>query len=118
MMHASQKLGLYLGLLLPFTIFLIPGLNGPSQVALAIAVFAIVYWTFEPVPIPYTAILMLTLYPLLNVLPFETTFNAFSGKAIWLVFSGMALSLGITETPLGLRISHLILDRVRSYQQL
>ena len=117
-MHTTQKFGLYLGLLLPFAIFLIPGLNGPSQMALAIAVFAIVYWTFEPVPIPYTAIVMLTLYPLLQILPFETTFNAFSGKAIWLVFSGMALSLGITETPLGLRISHLILDRVRSYQQL
>ena len=118
MMHASQKFGLYLGLLLPFATFLIPGLSWSSQMALAISVFAIVYWTFEPVPIPYTAILMLTLYPLLQVLPFETTFNAFSGKVIWLVFSGMALSLGLTETPLGLRIAHLILDRVRSYQQL
>jgi len=117
-MNSSQKFGLCLGLMLPFAIFLIPGLTSSAQQALAIAIFAIVYWTFEPVPIPYTAILMLTLYPLLNVMPFETTFNAFSGKVIWLVFAGMALSLGITETPLGLRISHLILDRVRSYQQL
>jgi anion transporter len=117
-MTQSQKIGLYLGLIFPFTIFFLPGLDLSAQLALAIAVFTIVYWTFEPVPIPYTAILILTLYPLLNVLPFELTFKAFSGKAIWLVFSGMALSLGITETPLGLRISHLILDRVRSYQQL
>ncbi|MDA0709796.1 MAG: SLC13 family permease [bacterium] len=117
-MTPSQKTGLFLGLTLPFGLFLLPGIDLHAQIALSIAAFAIVFWTFEPVPIPYTAIVMLTLYPLLNVLPFEDTFHAFSGKAIWLVFSGMALSLGITETPLGLRLSHLILDRVRSYQQL
>ena len=117
-MNSSQKIGLYLGLVLPLAVLFFPGLNLSAQLALAIAVFTVVYWTFEPLPIPYTAILILTLYPLLNILPFETTFNAFSGKALWLVFSGMALSLGITETPLGLRISHLILGRVRNYQQL
>lgn len=117
-MTQSQKIGLCLGLVFPLFVFFLPDLNLSSQLALALAVFTIVYWTFEPVPIPYTAILVLTLYPLLNVLPFEATFKAFSGKAVWLVFSGMALSLGITETPLGARISRLILGRVHTYQQL
>ena len=117
-MTQSQKIGLCLGLIFPLTIFLLPGLNTSAQLTLVIALFTIIWWTFEPVPIPYTAILILTLYPLLNVLPFEITFKAFSGKAIWLVFSGMALSLGITETPLGARISQLILGRVHTYQQL
>lgn len=117
-MTPSQKIGICLGLILPLTIFTLPGLTLSAQLTLAIALFTIIYWTFEPLPIPYTAILILTLYPLLNVLPFEITFKAFSGKAIWLVFSGMALSLGITETPLGARISQLILGRVRTYQQL
>jgi anion transporter len=117
-MTQSQKLGLCLGLILPLFAFVLPDLNLSSQLALALAVFTIICWTFEPVPIPYTAILILTLYPLLNILPFEATFKAFSGKALWLVFSGMALSLGITETPLGARISRLILGRVHTYQQL
>lgn len=117
-MSKSQKFGLILGLIVPLTAFLLPALTLNAQMALAITLFAVIYWTFEPVPIPYTAIIALLLFSLLNVIPFETTFRAFSGKAIWLVFSGMALSLGITETPLGERLAHFVLDRINTYQKL
>lgn len=117
-MSRSQKFGLILGLIIPLIAFLVPTLTFNAQLALAIVVFAVIYWTFEPVPIPYTAIIVLLLFSLFNVIPFETTFRAFSGKAVWLVFSGMALSLGITETTLGARLAHLVLDRINTYPKL
>ncbi|MDP6041928.1 MAG: SLC13 family permease, partial [Candidatus Latescibacteria bacterium] len=112
-------LGLILGLTLPLTFLLLPGeLATSARLALALTVLTVIFWTFEPVPIPYTAILVLVLFPLLEIIPFATAFSGFAGKAVWLVFAGMALSLGITETPLGARMAHLVLDRIGSYNQL
>lgn len=117
-MSRTQTIGLILGLGLPLCIACYPGLDMPARLALALTVFGALFWTFEPAPIPYTAIAILALFPLLNVIPFDLAFSAFSGKAVWLVFSGMALSLGITETPLGARMAHLVLDRARTYNRL
>ena len=118
-MTRPQHIGLILGLALPLIILVLPGeLAITARLALALTVTTIIFWTFEPVPIPYTAILILTLFPLLNIIPFATAFSGFAGKAVWLVFAGMALSLGITETPLGTRLARLVLDRVTSYPQL
>ncbi len=117
-MSKIQRLGLILGLIFPLVIACYPALDLPARLALSVIAFAVIFWTFEPVPIPYTAILILGLFPLLKIIPFDLTFNAFSGKAVWLVFSGMALSLGITETPLSARLAHLVLDRIGTYNRL
>jgi di/tricarboxylate transporter len=118
-MSRKQTAGLVLGLLVPLILLLYPGdLDMPARLALALSAFAVLFWTFEPVPIEYTSLLVLVLFPLLRVVPFETAFAAFSGKAVWLVFAGMAFSLGITETPLGARLARLVLGRVGSYSRL
>ncbi len=118
-MPRKALVGLILAMLLPLAVLLCPGdLSLLSRLALAISAFTILFWTFEPVPIEYTSLLMLLLFPLLGVISFETTFAAFSGKAVWLVFSGMALSLAITETPLGARLARLVLVRIGSYGKL
>jgi|GEM_PF-448968 len=118
-MTRKQVTGIALGLLLPLILLLYPGgLDMPARLALALSAFAVLFWTFEPVPIEYTSLLVLVLFPLLRVIPFETAFGAFSGKAVWLVFAGMAFSLGITETPLGARLARLVLGRVGSYGRL
>ncbi len=118
-MSRKQITGIVLGLFLPLIILLYPGdLSLPARMALALSAFAVLFWTFEPAPIEYTSLLALLLFPLLRVIPFETAFAAFSGKSVWLVFSGMALSLGVTETPLGARLARWMLGRVRSYNRL
>lgn len=118
-MPHSQTIGLILGPVLFLLILLLPGDLIPSaRLALALTALTVIFWTFEPVPISYTAIFVLALFPLLDVLPFETAFQGFSGKAVWLVFAGMALSLGITETPLGVRLAQFVLNRVDRYWQL
>ncbi len=111
--------GVVLGVLLPLVILLYPGdWSLSARQALAISAFTVVFWTFEPVLIEYTSLVVLLLFPVLQLIPFETAFAAFSGKAIWLIFAGMALSLSITETPLGARLASLFLGRVRSYGRL
>ena len=118
-MPHSQTIGLILGPVLFLLILLLPGDLIPSaQLALALTALTVIFWTFEPVPISYTAIFVLALFPLLGILPFETAFQGFSGKAVWLVFAGMALSLGITETPMGARLAQFVLNRVDKYWQL
>ena len=118
-MPSRRTVGLALGILIPLTALLYPGgLDLPSRLALAVCALTVVFWTFEPVPIEYTSLLTLLLFPILGVMSFETTFRAFSGKAVWLIFSGMALSLTISETPLGPRLARLVLGRVGSYARL
>ncbi|MDA0747817.1 MAG: SLC13 family permease, partial [bacterium] len=118
-MTRKTLIGLILATLLPLIILIYPGdLGLMPRLALALSAFTVVFWTFEPVPIEYSSLLVLLLFPLLGVLPFELAFNAFSGKAVWLIFSGMALSLGITETPLGARLARMALGRVNHYGRL
>lgn len=118
-MTSSQTIGLILGPVLFLLILLLPGDLIPSaRLALGLTALTVIFWTFEPVPISYTAIFVLALFPLLDILPFETAFQGFSSKAVWLVFAGMALSLGITETPMSARLAQFVLNRVDRYWQL
>jgi anion transporter len=118
-MTRKTAIGLFVAILLPAVALLYPGtLDLQARLALALAAFTVAMWTFEPVPIEYSSLLLLLLLPLLGVLSFETAFSAFSGKAVWLIFSGMALSLSITETPLGARIARTIRSRVSSHGRL
>ncbi len=107
--------GLILAVLLPLVVLLYPGDVGTvPRLALALSLATVVLWTFEPVPLEYSSLLLIVLFPILDVLPFETAFGPFSSRTVWLIFAGMALSLSITETPLGARISRLVLGHIDS----
>ena len=89
-MPSEKMLGLTFAILASGAALLLPtGLDPPARLALAITLFTIFFWTFEPVPIEYTSLLVLLLFPLLDVISFPRAFAAFSEKAIWLVFSGL-----------------------------
>ena len=114
-MTRKTAAGLVLAVLLPLVVILYPGdIGAVPRLALALSLATIVLWTFEPVPLEYSSLLLIVLFPILDVLPFETAFGPFSSKTVWLIFAGMALSLGITETPLGTRISRLVLGHIGS----
>ena len=95
---------LVVGLIAPFD-----GLPASGQRAVGIAAWILVFWMTEPVRIEYTSLLALLLLPVAKVIPFDAAFSAFSGKSIWLIFAGLALSLGLTETGLGRRLAFLFL---------
>ena len=114
-MTRKTAAGLILAVLLPLIVVLYPAdIGAVPRMALALSLATVVLWTFEPVPLEYSSLLMIVLFPVLGVLTFETAFGPFSSKTVWLIFAGMALSLGITETPLGSRLSRLVLGHIRS----
>lgn len=80
-------------------------LPAPQQRALGITLFALVLWTAQPVPISWTSLAVLLLLPAAGLLDFGQTFAPFAGSTIWLVFSGMVLSLMVSESGLGDRLA-------------
>lgn len=77
--------------------------------ALGLAVFAICWWTAEPFSVEYSSLLILLLIPTFGLLTVQQAFNPFAGSAVWLIFAGMVLSLGITATGLEARLAGLAL---------
>ncbi len=100
---ARQRAGALAGLL---------GLVGgwaAGMPAFGLAVLAICWWTTEPVPVEYSALLILVLIPASGLLSVQQAFAPFAGSAVWLIFAGMVLSLGITATGLEARLAGLAL---------
>jgi len=91
---------LLLGLAAP-----LDSLNPEAQRAFGLALFAVVFWTTEPVPVELSSLFLLMLFPATGLLSFGESFAPFSGRTLWLIFAGMVLSLGIGETGLGDRLA-------------
>ena len=105
--HIGLLVGLVVlgvGLIAPFD-----GMSASAQRAVGITVWVLVFWMTEPVRIEYTSLAALLLLPVAGVIPFRAAFSAFSGTSIWLIFAGLVLSLGLTETGLGKRLAFLFL---------
>ena len=76
-----------------------------AQRALGLALFAIILWTAEPVPVEYTSLVVLILFPTLGLLSIQQAFAPFSASAIWLVFAGMVLSTSLQKSGLGTHVA-------------
>ena len=99
----KQWVGLLLGITALLLGFAAPltGLPSPVQNALGIVLFALFFWTTEPVPIALSSVGVLVLIPAVGLLSLEQSLAPFVSKTIWLVLAGMALSLGVAKTGLG-----------------
>ena len=87
---------LLLGFAAPLT-----ALPSPVQNALGIALFALFFWTTEPIPIALSSAGVLALIPAVGLLSFEQSLAPLVSKTVWLVLAGMALSLGVAKAGLG-----------------
>lgn len=79
----------------------LPHIDPLQQRALGIAIFALISWSAQPVPIEISSLAMLLLLPASGLLDFASTFAPFAQPTIWLVFAGMVLSLLLSATGLG-----------------
>lgn len=105
-LSAARRAGTLLGL---------AGLAGgwaAGMPALGLALLAICWWTAEPVPVDYSSLLILVLIPAFGLLTLPQTLAPFAGSAVWLIFAGMVLSLGITATGLEAHLAGLALRRL------
>ena len=58
----------------------------------AIAIWCIIWWIFEPVPIPITSLLPIALFPLTGVLTANQVAAAYGNKLVLLLLGGFLLS--------------------------
>lgn len=114
-MSAVQSWALWLGPLLAALAAVLCTVQGqPEAVAVVsfIAVLCVVWWVFEPVPIPVTSLIPLALLPLLGVLTPAEVGQAYGSPLILLLLGGFMLSKGMEHSGAHRRIA---LAMVRSF---
>lgn len=90
-----RRAALWLGPLvaaLAAAVILSSGMERDAGVVTFIAVLCVVWWVFEPVPIPVTSLLPLALLPLLGVLTPAEVGQAYGSPLILLLLGGFLLS--------------------------
>lgn len=109
-MNTVQRIGFIAGLIVLLLGFIAPFPQIPPSIqhTLGIAFFAICFWTCEPVPIQLSSLFLLVLYPLTGLLTFEQSFAPFAGKTVWLIFTGMAISMTIDQSGVGTLLANFL----------
>ncbi|MBN2439225.1 MAG: anion permease [Deltaproteobacteria bacterium] len=75
-----------------------------SRVA-ALAIVAIGFWATMIIPEHLTALLFFFLAMIFSLAPANVVFSGFESTAMWLIFGGLVIGVGITGTGLGNRIA-------------
>ncbi len=72
----------------------------PMEAALAVAIttVVVVWWVFEPIPIPATSLIPLALMPALGVLPQRTVAESYGSPLILLLLGGFILSTAMERS--------------------
>ena len=81
------------------------GWESPACWTGAIAILCVVWWIFEPIPIPATSIVPLALFPLVGVLPQEKIAASFGNELILLMLGGFILSAAMERSGAHRRIA-------------
>ena len=71
----------------------------------AVAILCVVWWIFEPIPIPATSIIPLAVFPLAGVLPQEKIAAAYGSELILLMLGGFILSAAMERSGAHRRIA-------------
>ena len=129
-MPAYKNKGFFIGLI-TFVIVILTGLYGfiPSSLAaldgstfettkdvivvnstsawfvFGVLVLMAIWWATEALPVAVTALLPLALFPLLNVVDFQSAADPYANKNIYLFLGGFILALGIESSGLHKRMA-------------
>ena len=69
-----------------------------AAITLGLTVLCVLWWIFEPVPIPVTSLVPLAVLPLSGVLPIESVSLAYGDKLILLLLGGFILSRAMEKS--------------------
>jgi solute carrier family 13 (sodium-dependent dicarboxylate transporter), member 2/3/5 len=104
----SKKIGLFLAPLLFVIILLFPApevLGESAWKVIAIAVFMLVWWITEAVPIPVASLLPMVLLPLLGVMDIKTASAPYANPIVFLFMGGFMVALAMERWNLHRRIA-------------
>lgn len=82
-----------------------------ARMMTAIVCFGVILWALEPFPIGLTALIILLLILLLQVVDLSVAFSGFASPAIYLIIGGMMLAKAVNETNLLKRVTYHILKK-------
>lgn len=88
------------------------GLAPALQTTLGVIVGAIGLWATGVVPPHYTSLLFMFFAVTLPLAPPATVFSGFHSGAVWLVFGGLILGVGVDKSGLGARLVRFMLRHV------
>ena len=94
-----KRLFLFVGPLLATLTFYWLNTSLTSNIAItaAVAVWCVIWWIFEPVPIPITSLLPLAIFPLTGVLTADQVAASYGNKLVLLLLGGFLLSTAIAH---------------------
>ncbi len=81
------------------------GFEYAAAVTLGITVLCVVWWIFEPIPIPVTSLLPLVLLPMLGVLSIEKTSASYGHRLVLLLLGGFILSTAMAKSGVHQRLA-------------
>ncbi len=102
----------YIGVIIFIIILAMPlptGLNPAGKKALAVFALSLSFWLSQALPLAVTALLGISLLPLLGALDLNHTFSLFGNKAIFFILGALILAAGLYQTGLGSRIAFYII---------
>lgn len=76
-----------------------------AAATLGVTVLCVVWWVFEPIPIPATSLIPLAALPLLGVLPQSAVSEAYGNPLVLLLLGGFILSTAMEKSGAHLRIA-------------
>ncbi|MEW5057522.1 MAG: SLC13 family permease [Cycloclasticus sp.] len=99
MMQRLKRLSLIISPIAALIVFFTLQHNGSQAIAItaAVAVWCVIWWVFEPVPIPVTSMLPIAIFPLSGVLNAEQVGSAYGNKLVLLLLGGFILSTAIAH---------------------
>lgn len=103
-----KKIGLFLAPFLFILLLLIPApevLGESAWKVIAIAIFMLIWWVTEAVPIPVAALLPLVLLPLLGVMDMKTAAAPYAHPIVFLFMGGFMIALAMERWELHRRIA-------------
>ena len=81
-----------------FTLLTQNGWSMPAAATAAITTLCAVWWIFEPIPIPFTSLLPLALFPLFGILTPEQAAHAYGSPLILLLLGGFMISAAMADS--------------------
>jgi solute carrier family 13 (sodium-dependent dicarboxylate transporter), member 2/3/5 len=78
-------------------LMLMSGFSSASAITMAVTIVCIVWWVFEPIPIPATSFLPLGILPLLEVLTPTQVAHAYGNPLILLLLGGFILATALEK---------------------
>lgn len=102
----GPSVGALVGLIMYYS-----GLESAAIITGSVTTLVVIWWLFEPIPIPVTSLIPLTLFPMLGVLEIGDVSSAYGHPLILLLLGGFILSTAMEKSGAHRRIALIMLHR-------